>query len=501
MATVAAAGLLESVNPATLEPVGAVERTPPDDMPARVEAARHAQEEWARVSLAERARLLERVRRVLVAEAGPLADAVVGETGKPRVEAYTAEIVVCADNARWLANSLERVLRPERLPLRQLHLRHKRARIIYEPYGVVAVISPWNYPLGIPFTQTAAAVAAGNAVVLKPSELTPICGEWIARVFELAGAPAGLVTVVQGEGDVGEALARAPGVAKIFFTGSTEVGRVVARAAADRLCPVSLELGGKDAMVVLADADLERAVAGALWGAFANCGQTCTSIERIYVERLVERARALRIPDELGPLVSERQRDRVEELVESARGAVVTGGRRPDVDLPGWFYEPTVIAGTSERLAAEEIFGPVVTVEPFDSEDQALALANGSRFGLGASVWSRDLARARRLASRIEAGMVWLNDVSYSYAAGQTPWGGVKDSGFGRTHSRHGLYECVRIKYADSDGGRLRVPWWFPYDERTAEGFQAFLDVFYGDGVRTAWRHRGSLRELGRRLR
>jgi acyl-CoA reductase-like NAD-dependent aldehyde dehydrogenase len=179
----------------------------------------------------------------------------------------------------------------------------------------------------------------------------------------------------------------------------------------------------------------------------------------------------------------------------------VTGGRRPDVDLPGWFYEPTVIAGTSERLAAEEIFGPVVTVEPFDSEDQALALANGSRFGLGASVWSRDLARARRLASRIEAGMVWLNDVSYSYAAGQTPWGGVKDSGFGRTHSRHGLYECVRIKYADSDGGRLRVPWWFPYDERTAGGFQAFLDVFYGDGVRTAWRHRRSLRELGRRLR
>jgi acyl-CoA reductase-like NAD-dependent aldehyde dehydrogenase len=448
-----------------------------------------------------------RVGEAVLKRADEIADVVVSETGKPRTEAFTTELFPSLDAIVWLAKHAPKLLAPEKVRYPQVHLLHKRASLRYEPIGVVAVIAPWNFPFAIPFTQVAYALAAGNAAVLKPSELTPLSGALVAEIFAAAGAP---VFVAQGDGAVGKALVEARGVGKVLFTGSAEVGRLVASAAGERLVQVTLELGGKDAMVVLADADLERAVGGALWGAFANCGQTCTSVERIYVERplhdrfverLAERARALRIPDELGPLVSERQRERVEELVESARDGLVTGGRRPGIALPGWFYEPTVIAGTSERLAGEEIFGPVVTVESFDSDEQALALANGSRFGLGASVWSRDVRRARRIASRIEAGMVWLNDVSYSYAAGQTPWGGVKDSGFGRTHSRHGLYECVRIKYADSDAGRLRVPWWFPYDERTAEGFQGFLDVFYGDGVRSAWRHRGALRELGRRLR
>jgi succinate-semialdehyde dehydrogenase/glutarate-semialdehyde dehydrogenase len=327
-------------------------------------------------------------------------------------------------------------------------------------------------------------------------------------VFELADAPPGLVQVVQGEREVAEALVAAPGVDKVVFTGSTEAGRSVAAAAAERLCPVTLELSGKDAMLVFGDADLERALDGALWGAFANCGQICTSVERIYVERalhaefverLAARARGLRIGEELGPLVSHAQRAWVEELVESARERVVTGGARPQLDLPGWFYEPTVINGTSERLEREEIFGPVVTVEPFDGEDGAVARANASRFGLGASVWTRDAARARRVAERLDAGMVWVNDVSYSYAAGQTPWGGTKESGFGRTHSRHGLYECVRVKYADADRGRVRVPWWFPYSDGAVEGFRTMLDLFHGDGVRSLRRHRNGVRWLARR--
>jgi Aldehyde dehydrogenase family len=202
------------------------------------------------------------------------------------------------------------------------------------------------------------------------------------------------------------------------------------------------------------------------------------------------------------------QRARVEDLVAEARerGAeAVCGGRRPDVGLPGWFYEPTVLAGGngSPRLEREEVFGPVVTVAPFGDEDEAVALANSTRFGLGASVWTRDLERARRLAARLEAGSVWTNDVAYSYGAGQASWGGVKESGFGRTHSKHGLYACTQVKFVDADRGRVPVPWWYPYGPLGAEAFRGALGVLYGDGVagraQAAWRHRGGLAHLARR--
>jgi succinate-semialdehyde dehydrogenase/glutarate-semialdehyde dehydrogenase len=386
------------------------------------------------------------------------------------------------------------------------------------------VISPWNFPLAIPLTQAVAAVAAGNAVVVKPSELTPLSGAWVARAFAEAGAPEGLVQTVQGSGDeVGDALVRAPGIAKVFFTGSTEVGRRIGVACAKLLRPVTLELGGKDPMLVLRDADLGRAVEGALWGAFSNCGQVCAGVERIYVARerydefvqaLARRAGELRLgagddpATELGPLVSERQRARVEDLVAEARerGAeAVCGGRRPEVGLPGWFYEPTVLAGGdgSPRLEREEVFGPVVTVAPFADEDEAVGLANSTPYGLGASVWTRDLERARRLGARLAAGSVWTNDVAYSYGAGQASWGGVKESGLGRTHSKHGLYACTQVKFVDADSGRVPVPWWYPYGPLAAEAFRGALGVLYGDGARAranaAWHHRRGLAHLARR--
>jgi succinate-semialdehyde dehydrogenase/glutarate-semialdehyde dehydrogenase len=385
------------------------------------------------------------------------------------------------------------------------------------------VISPWNFPFGIPFTQAAFAVAAGNAVVVKPSELTPLSGAWVERAFREAGAPDGLVRVVQGAAEAGEALVRAPGTAKVVFTGSGETGRRVASLAGERLRPVTLELGGKDPMLVFEDADLDRAVAGALWGAFSNCGQVCSGVERIYVarpvleafvEELARRARSLRIgrgdelQTELGPVISEEQRTRVEELVEDAldRGAELRlGGSRPEVGLPGWFHEPTILTGVEReaRIEREEIFGPVVTVAPFGDEDEAARLANASSFGLGASVWTRDLDLAIRLARRLEAGSVWTNDVSYSYGTGQASWGGTKESGYGRTHSKHGLYELSRVKFADLDRGRVPVPWWFPYDERGPEGFHGMLGVLYrrglGGKLEAAWRHRRGLIALGRR--
>ncbi len=523
MVSHAHAGELRSVDPATLEEVGSVAVSPPEAVAEATAEARLAGERWAQSTFAERRALLGALAQEILAQADHLAVTATAESGKPLVESYTAELFVALDNIVWAAENAERVLRPERLRFPQPHLRHKRGWLLYEPLGAVGVISPWNFPLGIPLTQAAFAVAAGNAVVLKPSELTPLTGGWVERLFREAGAPDGLVRVVQGRAETGEALVRAPGLAKIVFTGSAEVGRLVAAAAGERLRPVTLELGGKDPMLVFEDADLDRAVAGALWGSFSNCGQVCSAVERIYVaqplheafvEELTRRARELRLgrgdelETELGPLIAEDRRAHVEELVADAvsRGAELrTGGRRADVGLSGWFYEPTVLTGVEReaRIEQEEIFGPVVTVAPFRDEAEAVRLANSSSFGLGASVWTQDLERAQRVAPKLDAGSVWTNDVQYSYGTGQASWGGVKSSGFGRTHSKHGLYELSRVKYADLDRGRVPVPWWYPYDRSAVDGFAGVLELLYGEGwarkLGKAWQHRRGLVRLGRR--
>ncbi|MDX6476360.1 MAG: hypothetical protein QOH95_1871 [Gaiellaceae bacterium] len=507
---VAATGELRVVNPASLELVGTVETTDPMAVQELVSEARLAQEAWGEAAPDDRRALLVRVAETVLERADEIADTVVAETGKPRVEAFTTELFPALDALVWLARQAPRLLAPERVGFPQLHLKHKRASIHYEPIGVVAVIAPWNFPFAIPFTQVAYALAAGNAVVLKPSELTPLSGAFVAQLFADAGAP---VRLAQGDGAVGEALVQARGVGKVLFTGSSEVGRLVAASAGEHLVPVTLELGGKDPMLVLDDADLARAVDGALWGSFMNCGQVCSGVERIYVqgalyepfvEELTRKAREL----ELGPLISEEQRDKVAALVDDAvaRGArVLLGATAPSGT--GWFYEPTVLADVprESRIEHDETFGPVVTVARVADDDAAVRAANDSAFALGASVWTGDSDRAQRVAHRLRAGTVWHNDHAYSYASSQATWGGRGESGFGRTHSKHGLYDLTSPKFVDRDSGRVPVPWWFPYDDQAADAFRGVLGALYGDGLparaRAAWRERHALIALAKRYR
>lgn len=517
-----AASVVRSVNPATLEIVGEVPLAGEEEIAAAVASARAAQVRWARADADERRRRFAALQEALLDHADEIALTITAETGKPLLESYSSDLFVAAESARWLAGAAERLRRPQRIVQPRL-VAHKRGHVVREPLGVIAVVAPWNFPLGVPFTQVAAAVAAGNAAVVKPSELAPLTAGWVERLFLEAGFPDGLVRMVHGAGETGRALVVADGVDKVVFTGSGETGRAVAAAAAPLLRPVTLELGGKDPLLVFADADRERSLAGALWGSFTNCGQVCAGAERIYVERrvweefataLAERARSLVIGDgrdertDLGPVITEAQRERVESLVEDAvaGGAeVVAGGRRPDTGLPGWFLEPTVLAGEriGGRIAEEEVFGPVVTVEPFDTEEQAVGLANASPFGLGASVWTRDSDRARRVAAALDAGSVWANDIAYSYFVARAPWGGLKGSGYGRTHGMDGLRALTRTKYVDADGGRLPVPWWYPYRPEALEGFRGALELLYRRGMaargRGAARRREGIAHLARR--
>jgi acyl-CoA reductase-like NAD-dependent aldehyde dehydrogenase len=494
-----AARQLESFSPATGERLGSVAAIAPQDVQRVVDEVAQVQPFWAALPMSDRARYMRRAAQVILDELDDIRDLIAREQGKPRNEAYVMELVPTIDALNWIADAGPEVLADEKLPTPQAFLKTKRHGLTYEPLGVVGVIAPWNYPWTIPFGEVAMALMAGNGVVLKPASLTCLIGERIRHVFERAGLPEGLVRTVHGGGAVGQAVVESS-VAKVFFTGSVEVGRRVGEECARRLKGCVLELGGKDPMVVLSDAHLEHAVSGALWGGFANAGQTCSGIERVYVMRdvaerfiagVVEGASRLGVGDPLrwdtqvGPMVSRDQFETVRELVDDAvaNGAQLRCGGPTEVDgLSGDFYAPAVLTGVTHdmRIMREEIFGPVLPVITVDSEDEAIALANDSQFGLGASVWTADRPKGERIARELQAGMVWVNDHMYSHGACQCSWGGVKDSGLGRAHSKFGFYESVNVKLVAWEPSRVPDFWWHPYDETLGRAISAAARLLYG---------------------
>jgi len=495
-------GVRDAISPADGQSFAQVSLLSSTQAGAALDAARAAFPAWSALSFHERGRFLLAAREVLVQRADEMARLISREQGKPEAEGHTADVLPALDALKHLVLHAEDALREEAVESGVLVLAHKEGRLLQVPYGVVLVIAPWNYPLCLPLICVATALIAGNTVVLKPAPATTVIGLQVGEIFRRAGLPAGVVNVVATDDTVAAGLVEDARVNKIVFTGSVATGKKVMAAAAKNLTPVVLELGGKDAAVVCRDADLDLAAQGIVWGAFLNAGQTCASVERVYVEapvadafvqKVVERTRALRTGDparaetDMGPLTLERQRRIVEDHVADAvaRGAKVeTGGQAPAG--PGFFYPPTVLTQVTHdmRIMREETFGPVLPIMSVPSLDEAIRLANQSEYGLTASGWTRDADTARRLQRELQAGAVSINDCISSFGEPAAPWGGVKQSGIGRTHGLAGLREMVQLKYVTRDTARDPKLWWYPYGEELARVMRASVKALH---ARSAW--------------
>ena len=494
----------EAFNPATGEVIGYSELNSVDDVARAIHAARQAQPGWAGLKPSERANHLKKVREYIVANVDELARIICQDNGKTRIDALSAEVVSAAMAIGYYMKKAGSFLKPKWLVPGNLLLANKVARIHRVPFGVVGIISPWNYPFAIPFSEVVMGLMAGNAVILKTASETQMVGRCLEKAFAAAGLPQGVFTYLNLPGRVaGEAFLRG-GVDKLFFTGSVAVGKKLMGLAAESLTPVSLELGGNDAMLVCPDADLERASAGAVWAGLSNCGQSCAGVERIYVHRTVyddfmkllkKKVEALRIGEDLdhkvdlGAMTTRNQMDLVRRHIDDAlaKGAVVWAEARPGKEASGNFLPATVLADVTHEMAVmrEETFGPVLGVMKVSSMDEAVALANDSQFGLTGSVWSKKHGDAWRLARRINAGAITINDHLISHGLAETPWGGFKESGIGRTHGKLGFDEMTEPQVIVDDimPGLRKNLWWHPHGPGVYAGLKGMLTMRYGKGL------------------
>ncbi|NJD78927.1 MAG: aldehyde dehydrogenase [Candidatus Methanoperedens sp.] len=466
----------ESLNPATGEVFGRASLAGKKEVTQAVEAARLAFPEWKRTDISERAGIFIRIGEEILKRSQELKTLITLEMGRPLFES-NIEVRKTSEIIKYFANEGKNYLEEEAIPINP----HESSITRFEPVGVVGVIKPWNYPLLLPFWAIAPALLAGNTVVFKPSDLTPFAGMEIGKICQDAGIPDGVINVVTGDGSTGESLVSSD-IDMVSFTGSSQTGKHIMKSSAEKLHRISLELGGSDAFIVFRDADIEEAINGAVWGRFMNCGQACVSPKRIFVEDdiadsfiegFVKRTRNLVIGNgldpgtDIGPMVSLEQREKLKLQVEDAvrLGAVIEcGGKKPAALQDGFYYEPTVLTGVTPEMKVmnEEVFGPVAVISVFDNMDEALALANGTVYGLGASVWTKDMDIAMRMSSQLECGMVWINEICTLHP--QCPWVGIKHSGMGKDLSRYGVREFVSVKHVNVNfgGGKTRG-WWFPY--------------------------------------
>jgi acyl-CoA reductase-like NAD-dependent aldehyde dehydrogenase len=523
--TAAAAQTLRARNPATGAILGEVTATKPEEVERVVQAARKVQPLWALLRVEDRARYMRRVAQAIIDEFDELARLIGREQGRPRAEVASTELLPAIDALIWIADEGARVLGSRRIGIHRSMALAMRARVAYEPFGTIGVIGAGSAPFAQPLAQIAGALLAGNGVVFKPARRACLTGERIAGVLARATLPEGLVRLVHGGKQAGVALARAP-VDKVLFTGSPSVGRAVARACVSEEKEVTVELGGKDAMLVLADAHVARAATGALWAGCAGAGQARGAVERVYVERevaerllnhLVNHARALRVGDperagvEVGPLASARRLAHVCELVDEAvaQGARLHCGgpleQPPEGCAPeAAFYAPAVLSGVTHdmRIMRQPLDGPVLAVMTVDSTDRAVELANDCEYALGASIWTADRPRGLRIARELRTGMVWLNDHLPAPAIARGPWGAAAGGGLGRTLGESGLRACAQEKLIAHSPSGARGLWWPPHDalhERAARAVAQLRSARDADRER-AWRQGiGPLARIGAR--
>ncbi len=507
---------LKSTDPGNDELVGEVPVATASQVRQAIDSARAAQPEWAARPLSERTDILRSFEALLLERRDEACRLVSRESGKPLAEARMADVFTTLQTARHLAKHAAPLLGAKRFRLRNPLLADRTSTVSREPLGVVGVIAPWNYPLSIPAAGLLPSLVVGNTVVFKPSEHTPIIGQWLTDALHDAGVPEDVLHIVHGAGTVGKAVAQSD-VDGLLFTGSVATGQAVAREHVDRFTPLVLELGGKDPMVVLDGARFDLTVDGALWGAFTNAGQTCAAVERLYVPRaeeqayldaLVAGAGKLRLGHgleegvQMGPLINEAAVKRVMEQVRDAEksGATILAGGHVRDDLGPRFVEPTVISGVDHTMSVmrDETFGPLLPVMPHDGPDDAVRLANDTTFGLSASVWGPRNA-VGPVAARIKAGSVTCNDCLYTYAAPEAPWGGWNQSGIGASHGELGLEAVTRWKHTNrAPARRRRSPWYYPYDESLEKLMDDGMTFLHGGskglgragGVVKAWSRR-----------
>jgi acyl-CoA reductase-like NAD-dependent aldehyde dehydrogenase len=494
----------EALNPATGQVIGHSQLNTVEELERAIHIARHAQVGWAALKPRQRARYLKGVRDYMVSNADELAAVINQDNGKTRIDALSTEVLPAAMAISYYMKMANKFLKPKRLMPGNILLANKLARIHRVPFGVIGIISPWNYPFAIPFSEVVMGLLAGNAVILKTASETQMVGRRLEEAFVAAGLPQGVFTYVNLPGRVaGEAFLRSR-VDKLFFTGSVPVGKKLMAMAAESLTPVSLELGGNDAMLVCPDADLERAAAGAIWAGLSNCGQSCGGVERVYVHRAVydhfmrllkEKVEALRIgldvdhQVDLGAMTTGRQMEVVRRHLDDAlaKGAVVFAQAQPKQETQGNFMPATVLTEVTHEMDVmrEETFGPVLGVMKVANMDEAVALANDSQLGLTGSVWSKSHGEARRLARRIQAGAVTINDHLMSHGLAETPWGGFKESGIGRTHGKLGFDEMTEPQVIVDDimPGLRKNMWWHPHGPQVYAGLKGILDLLYGKSL------------------
>lgn len=490
--------MIQSYAPATGELLGEVPVMDEAAVRAAVARARAAQKAWGALPLEERCELVLRYKDAVVERADEIIDLLARECGKPRHEALTHEVLVVADLATYFAKAAPKVLAPREVPLHML--KHRKAVLHYVPRGVVAVISPWNFPFQLPLRDIVMALIAGNAAVLKPSEVTPLIALKAKQIWDEAGLPPDVFQVVTGYGPTGAALIDS-GIQLCVLTGSVATGKRVAAACGERLIPCVMELGGKAPLIACADVDVERTARGIVYGAFSNAGQVCISVERVYahrdvhdrlLSRVVELTRELKVGDpttdwvDVGAIIFPKQMDIAEQHIRDAvsKGARVEigGSRRPG---PGQFFDPTVLSGCNHTMSVMtgEIFGPVVPFMAVSSDEEAIALANESHLGLNAYVFSGDRHHGRRIAERVEAGSVLVNDVLINGGMPEAPFGGVKQSGFGRVMGDESLRDMCDVRHVNVD--RLPMPgdpFWFPYTEKSYAMLRKGLRALFGGG-------------------